>query len=78
MKYVRPAATIAATIALGASSAAHAGNLVQPAVESEVVMDPEIVAAGTASSAGGFVIPLLLLALIAAAASSSGSPLPEE
>ena len=76
MKYVRPAATIAATLAIGAG-AAHAGNLVQPAMEPEVVMNPETVAAGAASS-GGFVIPLLLLALIAAAASSSGSPLPEE
>ncbi len=77
MKYVRPAATIAASIALGAS-AAQAGNLAQPVVESEVVMAPETVAAGAANS-GGFIIPLLLLALIAAAAASSGgSPLPEE
>lgn len=77
MKYVRPAASIAAAIAIGGT--AHAGTLVEPVMESEVVMAEEVVVAGTTGS-GGFVIPLLLLAVIAAAASSSGSgsALPEE
>lgn len=80
MKYVKPAATVAAAIAIGSS--AQAGNIVAPAMESEVVMAEETVVAGTATS-GGFVVPLLLLALIAVAASSSGGggdgiTLPEE
>ena len=77
MKYVRPAASVAAAIAIGGS--AHAGTLVEPIVEPEVIMAEETVAAGAASS-GGFVVPILLLFLIAAVASSSGvgTGLPEE
>ena len=83
MRYVRPAASVAAAIAIGSS--ANAGSLAAPLVESDVVlaeeavMAEETIVAGAASS-GSFVIPLLLLALIAAAASSSsgGTGLPEE
>ncbi len=80
MKYAKPAAAVAATIVIGAG-AAHAGNLAQPAVDPEVVMEPEAVAAASTGS-GGFIVPLLLLVLIAAIASSSsgggGGMLPEE
>ena len=60
MKYVKPAASVAAAIAIGSS--AQAGNLVEPVMESEVVMAEEVVVAGTTGS-GGFVIPLLLLVI---------------
>ena len=77
MNYVRPAAAIAAAIAIG-SSPVSAGSLAAPAIEPEVVMAPETVAAGAASS-GGFVVPLLFLVILAAVASGSdGVPLPEE
>ena len=75
MRYVRPAASVAAAIALGSN--AHAGTLAAPVMESDVVMAEEVVVAGAASS-GDFVIPLLLLFLIAAVASSSGADIPEE
>ncbi len=78
MKYVKPAATVAAALTIGGS--AQAGTLAAPAVEPEVVMAEETVVAGAATS-GDFVVPLLLLFLIAAVAASSGSdsiPLPEE
>ena len=45
---------------------AFAGNLVEPA------MEPEVVEAATNSSGGGLIIPILLLLLLAAAASSGG------
>ena len=79
MKYVRPAASVAAAIAIGGN--AEAASLAAPAIEPEVVMAEETIVAGAATS-GDFVIPLLLLFLIAAAASASrssgGVGLPEE
>ena len=49
------------------STAAFAGNLVEP------MMEPEVVEAATTSSGGGLLIPILLLILLAAAVSSGGS-----
>ena len=67
MKYVKPVATVATAISLGAGPV-HAGGMAEP------MMEPEVVAAeAAAASVGGFVLPLLFLAVIAAAASSSGS-----
>jgi hypothetical protein len=50
-----------------AASTAFAGGVAEP------TMEPEVVAAKTATSAGGIVIPLLLLLVVAAAVSSNGS-----
>nr|WP_319637384.1 hypothetical protein [Kangsaoukella pontilimi] len=75
---MKPAATIAAAIAIG-SGPVSAGNLATPAIEPEVVMAPETVAAGAATS-GGFVVPLIFLVILAAVASGGGDGvvLPEE
>jgi hypothetical protein len=63
MKYVKPAAAFAASIALSATQVS-AGGLAEP------MMEPEVIEESSASS-GGFIIPLLLLAVIVAIASSS-------
>jgi len=62
--------TLAAIAALSTSPAV-AGGLAQPAVDPEVVMNPDAVAGQTVGS-GGFIVPLVLLAVIVAAASNSG------
>ncbi len=67
--------TLVACAALALSvTAAHAGGLAEP------VMETQVVAQQTGTSAGGILVPLLLLILIAAAVSSSGgngpAPLP--
>ena len=53
-----------------ATAPAYAGNLVEP------MMEPEVIVEEASNSSGGFIIPLLLLAIIAAAASSGSSPAP--
>ena len=59
-----------ASAAMMAAVPVFAGNLVEPA------MEPEVVEAGTNSSGGGLIIPILLLLLLAAAASSGGGGTP--
>lgn len=55
---------LALAVALtAAASTAFAGNLSQPAMESEVIMEST-----KSSSAGGILVPLLILAVVAAAA----------
>jgi len=49
------------------ATSAFAGNLVEPA------MEPEIVAAETTSSGGAMVVPILLIVLMAAVIASGGS-----
>ncbi len=69
MKYLKPAAAIAASIALTASQVS-AGGLAEP------MMEPEVIEEASATS-GGFIIPLVILAIIVAvASSSSGGPTP--
>ena len=58
MKKIALAAAFA-TLATGAFS----GNMVEP------TMEPEVIVEDTSSSAGGILVPLLALVLIAAAAS---------
>ncbi|WP_457648804.1 tail fiber domain-containing protein [Profundibacter sp.] len=58
--------TGAMIVSLTATST-FAGNLVEPA------MEPEIVAAETTSSGGAMVVPILLIVLMAAAIASGGS-----
>ena len=58
MKKIALAAAFA-TLATGA----FAGNIVEP------TMEPEVIVEDTSSSAGGIMVPLLALVLIAAAAS---------
>lgn len=65
MRYIKPAAAIAASLTIAAQPV-HAGGVAQP------MMEPEVVVAETAAGSGGFIVPLILLALIAAAASSGG------
>ena len=74
MKYLRPAAAVAAAISIGAAPL-HAGGAAEPRLEPEVLA-PEVVEAGAASS-GGFILPLLFLIIIAAAVSGGGG-LPRE
>ncbi|MHC0052067.1 hypothetical protein [Actibacterium sp. D379-3] len=54
---------LAAALSVAASTA-FAGNMVEP------VMEPEIIVEDTSSSNGGILVPLLFLVLVAAAASS--------
>jgi len=59
---------IAAALAIGltfATAQAHAGGQAEP------LMEPEVIAAETATS-GGFVLPMILLALLVAVASGGG------
>ncbi|MGI9389892.1 MAG: hypothetical protein ACR2O1_07535 [Boseongicola sp.] len=65
MKYIKPAAAVAATIAMSATQV-NAGGLAEPLMEPEVVEE-------TTTASSGFIFPLLLLAIIAAVASSSSS-----
>lgn len=71
MKYIRPAAAVAASLTIAAQPV-HAGGVAEP------MMEPEVVVAETAAASGGFVVPLLLLVVIAAAVASSGSDMPRE
>jgi hypothetical protein len=66
MKYLKPAASIAAAISMGAAPL-HAGGAAAPRMEPEV-LSPEIIAEESASS-GGFILPLIFLVIIAATAS---------
>ena len=77
MKYMKPAAAVAASLTMMAHPA-QAGGLARPAMEPEVVMAPEVVATEAAATSGGFILPLILLAVIAAAAASGGSDMPRE
>jgi len=61
--------TGAMIVSLTATST-FAGNLVEPA------MEPEIVAAETTSSGGAMVVPILLIVLMAAAVASGGNDAP--
>jgi len=54
---------IAAAFTLAATSA-FAGNMVEP------VMEPEVIVEETSSSNGGIIVPLLFLVLVAAAVSN--------
>lgn len=55
---------LAAAVSLAATSA-FAGNLAEPIVE------PEVIVEDTTSSAGGIIVPLLLLVLVAAAVAAN-------
>ncbi len=71
MRYLKPAAAVAAAISMTAAPL-HAGGLAEP------MMEPEVIEEESATT-GGFILPLILLVIIAAAASSSSStPLPQE
>ena len=68
MKYLKPAAAVAAALSMSAAPV-HSGGLAQP------VMEPEVIAEeSAATSTGGFVLPLFLLVILAAVASSSDAP----
>ena len=54
---------LAAAVSFAATSA-FAGNIIEP------VMEPEVIVEETGGTAGGIVVPLLLLAVIAAVAAS--------
>lgn len=53
---------LAATVVALAATAAHAGSLVDPIVEPEIVVET-----ATSSSAAGIIVPLLFLAAVGAA-----------
>ncbi|OIP87993.1 MAG: hypothetical protein AUK37_00285 [Rhodobacterales bacterium CG2_30_65_12] len=53
---------LAAAVAALAATAAHAGSLVDPIVEPEIVVET-----ATSSSAAGIIVPLLFLAAVGAA-----------
>ncbi|MBM9593823.1 hypothetical protein [Roseitranquillus sediminis] len=55
---------LAAALSLAATSS-FAGNIVEP------VMEPEVIVEETGGTAGGIVVPLLLLAVVAAIAASN-------
>ena len=71
MRYLKPAAAVAAAISMTAAPL-HAGGAAEPRMEPEVLA-PEVIEAGAATS-GGFILPLIFLVIIAAAASSGGLP----
>jgi hypothetical protein len=54
-----------AAIAGSAMVPAHAGNLAEP------IMEPEIIVEESTGTGGGWVVPLILVAVIAAVASAS-------
>lgn len=54
---------LAAALSLAATTA-FAGNMAEP------VMEPEVVVEDTSSSSGGILVPLFLLVMLAAAASN--------
>ena len=66
MRYLRPATAVAATLSMS-TAPLHAGNVVEPLMEPEVIVEE-----AAAASTGGFVVPLLFLVILAAAVSSSG------
>ena len=72
MRYMRPAAVAAATLAMS-TAPLHAGGMAAPAMEPEVVAQE-----AAAASSGGFVVPLLFLIILAAVVSGGGSDVPRE
>jgi hypothetical protein len=58
--------TAAITLSAFLASPLSAGNLAEP------VMEPEIVVEESTGTGGGWVVPLLLVALVAAVVASSG------
>ena len=68
MKYLRPAAAVAAAISITAAPL-HAGGVAEPRMEPEVLA-PEVITEG-ATTSGGFILPLIFLVIIAASASGA-------